>query len=255
MLRSGRWLVISGCISAAMLGGCDGPTPGDGSATQQAAEAVPANRLSGLYLRMTSYFDGRNFSFQEEHHYFTPDGRVYYGVPKGGLEHFDWDTAEPNRVGTYEITGDKITLTWKGDRKPTTMTFARKADGNIELDGLFASKRGGFPADTKLDGTYSWAVAAGGGTGAFVSAARSYTFKPDGTFTRSASASASLQTADTSAASQTSNEASGRYTLGGNTLTLTHADGTVERHTVYPFEDTEGQMQISVDGALMTRSR
>lgn len=259
MNRCLRWcgVALVGVMVAGAGVGCEESAAVGAEETVEAA--VPDNRLAGLYFRMVSYHNGSYFEFHQEHYYFTADGKAYMGVPRGGLENFDWTAAareKPTITGTYDIADGKLTITWAdANKKPTSMPFKRKEEGNVELDGLFTSKVGRFEKDTKLEGTYSWAGSSGGGMVAFVGSARSITFAKDGTYKASAVGSASINAAGQTIAGSSESIDEGTYTISGNTMTLTHKDGSTTHHTVYPFTNIDNQLEINVDGAMMAPSK
>lgn len=261
MNLNGLWRVVMALVLGLACGtvsACDKHTSASGT---DAAEApVPENRLSGIYFRMISYYNGSYFSFQQEHYFFSRDGKVFYGVPPGGPENFDWAAAAqkwPTKTGTYDIADGKLTITWGGDANPKVkqMPFARTDDGNIELEEIYTSRVGKFDPDTKLEGTFSWAGSAGGGTGAYVGSARSITFAKDGTFTSSALGMATIQARGDTATTSAESQSAGTYSISGNTMTLKHQDGRETQHTVYPFTNVDDEMEINVDGAMMAPSK
>ncbi len=200
--------------------------------------------LNGLYLRLeSSYWNGR-LSHNERHYYFPDSGRIYDGVPAGGLDNFSWDRvrqAEPRNCGTCGHTSQKFE--WK--------------ENGFELDGLYNDHVGSFDKGQKLSGGYGASASVGGGGYTYVGSARSLVFKTNGTFT--GGAAASFSTAGSSSGREISggggSEDSGTYKMtGGNTLELRHADGKTTLHTVYPWGEKGDSKQqptrMSIDGKL-----
>jgi hypothetical protein len=200
-----------------------------------------AQSLDGLYLQMKFAFG----NFQETHYFFTPDGQYLKDVPEGGLTAADLGRAcakQPSKCGTYRATATSLELTPRKGQ-PETVTIERTGDGNLKINGTFAKRVAKFPADTKLDGNYSRIGNAGP-----VSAARSYTFKPDGAFT--ASALGGVTTTQGTASSRSS--VSGSYRLSGNVLELT-ADGRTTKIVAYPYDLGKGDVRLNLDGEFFRK--
>lgn len=215
--------------------------------------------LNGLYLRLeSSYWNGR-LSHNERHYYFPDSGKIYDGIPAGGLDNFSWDRArqaEPRNCGTCRLSGGKLEIDWGGGRGHTSQKFEWKENG-FELDGLYNDHVGSFEKGQKLYGGYGASASVGGGGYTYVGSARSLVFKTNGTFT--GGAAASFSTAGSRGGREvsggSSSEDSGTYKLtGGNTLELRHADGKTTVHTVYPWgEKTDPKQQptrMCIDGKL-----
>jgi hypothetical protein len=200
-----------------------------------------AQNLDGLYLQMKFAFG----NFQETHYFFTPDGQYLKDVPEGGLTAAGLSRAcasQPTQCGTYKATATNLQLTPR-QGSPESVAVERSADGNLKINGTFAKRVDKFPANAKLDGKYSRIGNAGG-----VSAARSYTFKPDGTFT--ASSLGGVTTTQGTASSQSS--ASGSYRLSGNVLELT-ADGRANTIVAYPYDVGKGDIRLNLDGVFFRK--
>ena len=143
------------------------------------ASVAYAEGLDGLYLQMQFMFG----NFQETHYFFSPNGQYLKGVPEGGLTQPDVDRTcakRPRECGTYKTAATNLILTPQ-QGPPESLVIERSPDGNFKLNGVFAKRVDKFPPAAKLDGTYSRVGNAGS-----VSAAQSYIFKPDGTFSSSA---------------------------------------------------------------------
>jgi hypothetical protein len=226
--------------------------PGAPVTQEAAADGAP----SGLYMRVQIW----GGSITLEHFYFAPDGRVYQGVPPGGLDAGAIDRAAreaPNSVGSFELEGKSLVIAWP-KREPRTYELERLDDGDLELDGIFTKRVGSFREGARLSARWGWSGTAGAGTGSVVSAARGLVLRADGTFDESGvgGVSATLSTGE-SVTGHSANQTRGTYTLGGNTLVLAHADGRVTRHTVYPYPD-DGDPEarpkrLNVDGGMYSR--
>jgi hypothetical protein len=204
--------------------------------------SASAQGLDGLFLQMRFAFG----NFQENHYFFGPEGQYLMDVPEGGLTSDDVARAcakRPKQCGTYTLLGPNLVLTPR-EGQPETMTIERSPDGNLKLDGRFTKKVDKFAAGAKLSGIYSRIDNAGGA----ISAAQSYTFNPDGTFT-----SSSLGAVTTSQGTgQSKSSASGTYRLSGNTLELT-ANGAVRRIVAYPYDVGKGDVRLNLDGVFFRK--
>jgi hypothetical protein len=165
--------------------------------------------------------------------YFFPKGYVYTEEPDGPLEEIDCTRTRPNGsplCDVYTLEGN-TTYFRDSERKP----FAQTSDG-LSIRGSDYSRI--VPAnDVQLEGVFrafSYTQAVGGQGG--IAIEKTFTFNPDGTFTREGFTGASFTTTDTgtqfgdpgagvTVSSERSN--SGTYQLEGNTLTLNFADGQV----------------------------
>lgn len=206
-----------------------------------ASGSALAQGLDGLFLQMKFAFG----SLQETHYFFLPDGRYLAGVPEGGVDAAGLEKAcaQPrNACGTYRAANGQITLTpHKG--RAETLAFERAPDGHLKIGGLFAKHADPFPAGAKLDGTYSRIGNAGG-----VSAASTYVFKPDGTF--STSSLGAVTTREGTGKAQSA--ASGTYRLAGNVLELAAA-GETRRVVAYPYDLGKGDVRLNIGGQFYKR--
>ena len=205
------------------------------------ASLASAQGLDGLFLQMKFAFG----NFQETHYFFTPDGQYLKDVPEGGLSVADLArtcTKTPTDCGTYKIAANNLVLSPRKGQ-PETLTLERSADGNLKLNGLFAKRVDKFPAGAKLDGTYSRIGNAGS-----VSAAQSYTFKPDGTFTSSALGAVSTS----QGTGQSQSSSSGTYRLNGNTLELA-ANGQTTALVAYPYDVGKGDIRLNLNGLFFRK--
>jgi hypothetical protein len=89
----------------------------------------------------------------------------------------------------------------------------------------------------------------GGGTGTFIASSRTLTFKPDGTYTSSATSSVAFRNPGSEGGGGGTSLDSGTYAVSANTLELKHADGTVTRHTIFPYELNK-KVQLNIDGGM-----
>jgi hypothetical protein len=200
-----------------------------------------AQGLDGLFLQMKFAFG----SFQENHYFFTPDGRYLAGVPEGGLTAADLDRAcakAKKACGAYQVSGGKLILT-PLEGQPQTLTLEKSADGNLKLDGLFAKRAAKFPAGAKLEGKYFR-----GGSAGPVSAGQSYVFRADGTF--SSTSLGAVNTGQGAGKSETA--AAGTYRLSGNLLEL-NANGAASRIVAYPYDLGGGDVRLNLNGVFFKK--
>ena len=192
---------------------------------------------------------------------FLPGRYVYSGTPAGGTDVFGLAQAragDPRELGSYALNGGTLAITWGGDARVETKTFATKG-ADLMLDGYKYVALHRYPAGHKLDGRYvtrsynSMGVAGGGtmswgGTGVVV-------FRPDGTFNYGQSGMAATSAGNGAAASGAA-KASGRYAISGNTITFTFADGSVQRAIIHPWNGEESATHpssLNLNGHTYTR--
>lgn len=226
-----------------------------GSATA-APPPAGADGLEGFYAHWEMDMMGICGGVCWDYFYFFPNGYVYTERPDGLLENIDCTRTRPNGAplcDVYTIEGSTIYFS-DGERKP----FAQTAEG-LEIDGDTYSRIPGFDG-LVLNGTYkalSYTAAVGGQGG--VAIEKTFTFKPDGTFTREGFAGASYTSTDTgtqfgdpvagvTVTSESSN--SGTYQIQGNAITFNYADGQVSTDFffVMPGEDPANPGAIRVGG-------
>ncbi len=197
-----------------------------------------AEPLDGLYLQMKFAF-GR---LEESHYFFTPGGRYINSVPDGTLDAAGMERAcaQPRSVcGTYQVAGSQLLLApTKG--RPETHPFERSADGNLKIDGLFAKHVDKFAAGTKLDGKYGRSAGAGA-----VSAASTFIFKADGSFSTTSLGAVTTQ----QGVGKSESSANGTYRLAGNTLELS-SGGNTKRIVAYPYDLGKGDLRLNLDGVF-----
>jgi hypothetical protein len=206
-----------------------------------APSLASAQGLDGLYLQMKLAFG----NFQENHYFFLPDGRYLNDVPDGELTPAGLDRAcakSPARCGRYALEGGNLVLS-SSKGKPEARSIEKLPNGDLKIGGLFAKRITGFPAGARLDGTYSRIGSAGR-----VSAAKTYTFKPDGTF--SASALGAVTTERGTGRSQSAE--AGTYRLNGNVLELS-AGGSATRIVAYPYDLGNGDIRLNLGGVFFKK--
>ncbi|MFC4425222.1 hypothetical protein [Deinococcus navajonensis] len=191
--------------------------------------------LGGLYFRLRIFGN----TTIEEYFYFLPDGQVTLVLPQGGLDPLDqrWlaelRKRHPENMASYRLEGGDIVFSIPG-KPPRRESFARDADGNLSIGGLFTKRVARFANGQRMSARYSYAGGASGG-GTSVSAGSTLILRADGSFSASGVAGASMSAGGQTETARSSSQSSGRYQLSGNTLVLSHVDGRTTRHTVFPY--------------------
>lgn len=223
-------------------------------------------QLSGLYMQVRYWSFGGNSSLEYVHYCFFPSGYVFVGVPPGGTVNTPLGDADfaamqraaPGSCGSYTIRGSQITIQLPG--KPAQkMSFAFEKPGDpsvVLLDTLGAIKVGSFKQPQSLAATYEAGATAqstsGPGPKTFVSAARTIAFRADGSFTTESAAGFNTEGSGSEISGGGSGGTTGQYRLGGNTMTMTSADGTPKTATAFPFPDGDEfpPAHMSIDGVM-----
>ena len=223
--------------------------PAKKAALAPAAQAVAApipSRITpagpeGLFF-MTRFWMATG-SLEQKLWYFTPDGRVFDSP--GGVFTPDQLERDSRRHGRGSLANKKLTVKWS-DGKVT--------ESNFEIDSAgkgFAWDAGIFSAVAKPDwskvsgyfeGGASFSNSSGSGT-----AISGLTLRPDGTFTLSRSASLRSENSTSIAtAGSVAAPLEGKWTGEGYELTLTFADGRIERHVSFPTPDARDANKVGM---------
>ena len=189
-----------------------------------------------------------------EFYILLPDGRIYEGMPKDGLEAFDFAKAQaatPKSCGTFVQGDGKMTITWGGGRRAETWVHEKMANGDENMDGNMWLK--GVPLNVKsgLDGQYSWSAS----VGTNVRAAGDIVFRPDGTFTDSVTAYVGAKGVATGLAKK---ETSGTYAISGYSVAFTPTGGAANNLSVMTFgnhADPAKPSLIFLDGSMLRRKK
>jgi hypothetical protein len=213
------------------------------SSPSQAA-TLPATqiKLQGLYygseLGNQLNFATNAYEFRAINYFylFSPDGRVYYGLPPvEWIENFDADDIaeqDSSNLGYYSVSGEEITFSFP-DAEPYTQAFRRTNErlflGNVQLDAMKP-----LPSSFILSGTYYYqsftnlstpgGVDAGGIEGS-VSGQSTITFYPDGRFDSSSFVSSVSTGAAANATTSETQSGSGTYSFQNYRLILSYDDG------------------------------
>jgi hypothetical protein len=214
--------------------------PLSSSPSQIATLPVTQIKLQGLYygseLRNQLNFATNAYEFRAINYFylFSPDGRVYYGLPPvAWIEKFNADEIakeDSSNLGYYSVSGEEITFSFP-DAEPYTQAFRQTNErlflGNVQLDAMKP-----LPGSFTLSGTYYYqsftnlstpgGVDAGGIEGS-VSGQSTITFYSDGRF--DSSSFVGSVTSGT-AANTTSSETQSRYSFQNYRLLLSYDDGS-----------------------------
>lgn len=221
------------------------------------------NRLSGLYVGTesrqqfnpnTKYYD---YIVRQVYYFFSPDGRVYFGLPRGGtLENFSLDQAQkidPNSCGIYEIQPQGQIQFRLGNNPPNPpKPFANK--GKILQIGQTKFYLVESSNNLRLNGVYSIKTftntSSGNSTGS-VSGETQITFSPDGKFAQTGFVGFSSSGSSAGVATSNKTSGSGTYSIIGNTLEFTYSDGQKAKHTFFIYPENLGEARpgaIVIDG-------
>ena len=193
-------------------------------------QPAPSAALDGFYV--TRKAGARN----PEYFVFWPDGRVYYGVPRGGLRNFRFEDVaweEAKNCGFYRITGASIELTWpyeevKELRNPPAKKIER-GENSLRIGG---------DQFRRVAGEHFLQLA-----GSFVPRQSPgqvrITFSSDGRFSSEGGFAGRMS-------------GKGTYQITGNTLELRWSEGRTEHYTFFRHPGEE-EKQISLDGVSYVR--
>lgn len=177
--------------------------------------------------------------------------------PLGNVANFDFNAAakaNPDKTGTYTISGTKMTINWSN---------GKKSEGDYEAGdhGCFYWDMGSFcpvtpfPAGTKLSGQFEGGASAGYGA---VSNAHTINFNSDGTYKMSSAASLKSESSNgTQLSGGATGDESGTYSISGTTMTLT-GGGKTRQVLTFPYDDgTKGPAprRIMFDAIMMKHTK
>lgn len=197
------------------------------------AQEAPAD---GLYL-MTRFWPSTGL---EVDGFLFQNGQVVRG-PSGDLAAFDFDAARaaaPDRVGTYEVSGDTMKVTWAS---------GSVSESGLEPDGgCFGWDAGLFcPAapfgSGVLEGVYEGGASGSAALG-FAMNSRTIAFAPDGRYEMASAGSVSSETDESTVSGGASGGEAGTYAIDGTVLTLSPDGGASQQVVAFPYGE-------NVDGA------
>ncbi|KAF0236006.1 MAG: hypothetical protein FD167_4560 [bacterium] len=220
------------------------------------------NGLSGLYVGTesrqqfnvnTKFYD---YIVRQIYYFFSPDGRIYYGLPKGGtLDNFDFDQAQksdPNNCGIYQISGSQIQFRIGSNSANPPIAFSNN-QGSLQIGRTKFYRVEQF-SGLRLNGTYAiktFTNTSSGSNIGGVGGEKQLVFSRDGKFAQSGFVgfSSSGNSGGVTTSSKTSG--SGTYRVVGNTLELTYSDGKKVIHTFFVYPENTNEPRpglIVIDG-------
>jgi len=226
------------------------PAEGDGG-----LEGVFTHLDFGL---MPNVFGGLDFQSDNQIAMFDPGGLFSTTIPPGGRSVADYCAETPRDCGTYRLKGggwfggaDEIemrsVINDYGVIKTETMSFAREGE-NLKIDDGDYRRMPPFEDGTRFNGRWTYVWASSGmtamGSGG-VASQQTLILSPDGRFSRDGwSGGMNSNSLGGVTVSSTRPTNQGTYTVSGYTLTLTNADGTTEKLSI--FEPDIGSDELLV---------
>ncbi|MGY2895604.1 hypothetical protein [Deinococcus sp. UYEF24] len=203
---------------------------------QAPAPPKGAGGIQGAYSKQQQQaMVGGGLEFVRNFYVFFKNGYVFTGDPDTSLADADCRRTFPNGLPVcevYRLQGGKITI---GTDRP--VSFERRGEA-VLLDGDAlgpVQPVGNLRLAGEYKSTSTFSAVGGTGGGVFLDFLR---FGKDGRFTRESNGGISVTTTTTGTSfgdatggvsSSSSSKNSGKYAFAGNTLTLTYADGRVEK--------------------------
>jgi hypothetical protein len=230
--------------------------------------AAAAAGVEGLYASphpILQYNDVKQlyeYRLVREYYLFYPDGRLYHGLPLGGLDRFDFAQAqkdEPNRCGRYEVKEDGIWFHFPNAHSFVPVPF-EVGDGFLKIGNLnyWRVDRGNAPLT--LHGEYAPMPFFSSWPGDSLPGANSIehwiSFNEDGSFYERNFVGVVIGAADSSGdrAAEPQKDGMGTYRITGNTLELTYDGGEKRQFTFFEYEEDEEQpLMIVLDDVLVLR--
>ena len=222
-----------------------------GSGAQKPQEAVVKQTYSGtagkLYLRTFGRAYGSRYTLDINWVFLGADGTIVYD-PVGGADPIDYKAEEqnnPGRIGKYQIAGKKLLITWRNGKKDE-WSIETKGGDLTSMDGGIVTRQDRMPAGYRLSGQYSSLAVMPN-----VAGSRTFVFSKDGTFTLN-----TLGTVTTSEVSgQKEWDSKGTYTINGNTLTLTFANGQVKKSIICIWDMGEGSKNLVINNSYFPQEK
>jgi hypothetical protein len=180
-----------------------------------------------LYLRHIRWLTGGS----SLNWYFLADNGTIVLDPKHGANPVNLAEERVDNMsnmGAYVLSNNLLKVKWLNGT--TNEVLVEYKNGEIISIDAFSIvvRQTGFPANYKLNGTYSGVLGVGN-----VAQARTFTFSTNGTFTNKNTGF--VTTGDGNAMAEKNN--SGNYSIIGNTLVLNYADGKIEKAPIAIWSD------------------
>lgn len=217
--------------------------PASNQPAQPGQQALCEIYICGLYMGMKTGLRYNPWakltqSYADEVYYwFSPDGRVHYGLPSGGLDAFDWgrDRREnPGKSGTYALSGRQIHFKW-GDGESSSDRFERSGS-DLRIDGITYNRINQFTG-LRLSGLYSREQYTATDSGVLASERR-ILFRADGSFQQQGEGLTFVPGQDGRGWKE---KGSGQYSITGNTMVLRYTDGRTVRVTFFVDPQNESE--------------
>lgn len=207
---------------------------------------TPEAAKGTLYLRTYMWTGAYGTSLDISWLYFGNDG-VIVRNPKHGVDPLDpakENADNAKNTGTWKIEGNKILVSWS-DGKQASWSFEKKNGSMTIIDGGIVTVQSGMPAGYRLEGKYAALSVLPN-----VSNSQTLVFKKDGTF--SMNNTGAVTTSDVSGIAPSDKE--GKYTITGNTLTLTFGNGNVKK-SVITIWDTGDEKNLVINTRYFPQSK
>jgi hypothetical protein len=233
-----RPLAAARPVSAARPASAPVPPAAGGTPVQPLAGRVAGGRPLGLFF-MTRYQMAFR-SLEKASYYFTPSGQVY--VDPTGFSAAELAAVPASSRGTYSHAGSTLTVRWANGQTESSTVEPQATTFGWNM-GIFLAVRP-FASAQQLQGSFEGgnSVSTSGGG---ASNSSSFTFRPDGTFSRSSAGSVSSTGSGTTARAGGSSAGAGRWQLSGWLLTLADANGQTRRGVAYPIETDSKTGQVT----------
>lgn len=212
-----------------------------------ALSAQAASTPEGAYLR--SEFTGGSL---RNDIYVFQGGQVAYPAV-GDLEKYDFAAHKkraPTYVGSYSVSGDQMKIQWPDGSKWEGKIKADKAGGFDYRSAGYAPIKP-LPRGAVLEGKFR-----GGASVAGASVSFDYEFRADGTYSSSSAGSVVGKSSRSTATAGRASSTQGRYSISGNTLTLTPSGAAVVTHRLYYVPTKAGDKKpdmILIDGVVAVK--
>lgn len=224
--------------------------PKEGKGTTSQPQTVVKQSYSGtagkLYLRTFMRMIGTQNFFEINWIFLGADGTIVYD-PKNGVDPINYKKEEqdnPNNIGKYQVAGKKMMVTWRNGRKEEWSIETKGGDFSA-IDGGIVTRQGRLPANYRIAGQYAASAVLPN-----VASVRTFIFSKDGTFTYNTQGTIST----TAVTSQKEWSQKGTYSISGNTLTLTFANGEIKKSVICIW-DMGGSKNLVINGSYFPQEK
>ena len=212
----------------------------------QSSAITPEASKGTLYLRTYMWTGAYGTSLDISWLYLGNDG-VIVRNPKHGVDPLDVAKEKADNAkntGTWNMEGNKILVSWS-DGKQMSWSFEKEKGVVSSIDGGIVTVQSGMPAGYRLEGKYAALSVLPN-----VSNSQTIVFKNDGTF--SMNSTGTVTTSDVSGVASSDKE--GKYTITGNTLTLTFGNGEIKK-SVITIWDTGNEKNLVINTRYFPQSK